>query len=103
MRVVEGQEIIDSYFKRTFKPTEKIIGDNQSFFAGLADIDEILVMGHSLADVDHAYFYEILRHINRNKVLWKVSYYGNSNDTQKRFSVFGIDPTLVQYFTLPQF
>jgi hypothetical protein len=74
-REVEGNRIIDRYFERTFKPTDRIIAAHQSFFEGLRGTQQILVMGHSMTDVDFPYFKEIIRHIDVNSVRWRVSYY----------------------------
>src|SRR5580658_1685773 len=75
MREVEGNGIIDSYFERTFKPTDCVIAAHQSFFEGLQGTHQILVMGHSMEDVDFPYFKEIIRHIDVSSVRWRVSYH----------------------------
>src|SRR5690606_14953339 len=49
-RVIDGAQIIDDYFKRSFKPTKEIIANNAARFAALADVDAIHVLGHSLSD-----------------------------------------------------
>ena len=104
MRVVEGQQSIDDYFKRTFKPTSHIIADRQPYFTQLGDVTDILVMGHSLAEVDHPYFEEILKHVDTRRVRWKVSAFGD-DEASKRLTMegFGIRPDLVQYLPLAAF
>ena len=67
-RVVEGQSIIDSYFKETFKPTLQIMLANRAFFSSLTHTKEIWVMGHSLADVGRPYLEEIVRHVDVDRV-----------------------------------
>jgi hypothetical protein len=42
-RVMRGNEIIDQYFKTTFKPTDAVINRNQTFFRGLGLIEQIFV------------------------------------------------------------
>jgi hypothetical protein len=74
-RVADGNRLIDSYFERTFKPTDAVIKAHIPFFTGLQGVREILVMGHSLGAVDHLYFREILRQIGGSRVGWRVSYY----------------------------
>ena len=101
MRVVEGQRIIDTYFKDTFKPTEQIIRNNIAFFDSLANVEEILVMGHSLSRVDHPYFHEVIRHINASRVKWKVSYCGDR--PRNRLEEIGIDPNTVEFRSLNNF
>lgn len=75
MLLLEGQSLIDSYFKETFKPTLQIILPNCAFFSGLKQTREIWVMGHSLADVDRPYLEEVVRHVDVARVKWKVSVY----------------------------
>jgi hypothetical protein len=75
VRVMEGNEIIDEYFGNTFKDTESIINANRSFFNNLKDTVNIYVFGHSMANVDIEYFYEIIKNINLDKVIWNISYY----------------------------
>jgi hypothetical protein len=77
-RVLEGNDIIKDYFGQTFKNTSFNIKANSNFFNNLKHVSQITVLGHSLSDVDHAYFEEIVRHINRTAVLWVVSYYNES-------------------------
>ncbi len=74
-RVNEGEEILNSYFKSTYKPTEQIIAEKAKFFSILKSTTEVFVFGHSLSEVDLIYFKEILKNINIEKVKWTVSYY----------------------------
>lgn len=103
VRVYEGLELIDDYFKDTFKPVDKIIGQNQSFFSSLSHVDEILIMGHSLSEVDNTYFYEIIKNIDKKKVRWKISYHQDATQIKKNFSVWGIDNSLIKYNELKDF
>jgi Bacteriophage abortive infection AbiH len=41
------------------KPVEEIIAKNKLHFAALSDISEVVIIGHSLNDVDLPYFREI--------------------------------------------
>ncbi len=77
-RVQEGEEIIAQYFRDTYKPTLQVIAGHQSFFAGLHDVKDVYVLGHSISDIDWAYFKEILNHIEGSKVVWHVSFYSPS-------------------------
>lgn len=103
MRVVEGQSIIDDYFQRTFKPTERIIESNAAFFAGLRQIEKIFVMGHSLSSVDHAYFHEVIGNIDVDRVRWKISYFGDLQPIRARVAELGIAPHLVEFAELRDF
>ena len=60
-RLMEAHEILDEYFLKTFKPSEKLILDNQAFFNRLRAIDTVHVLGHSLSDVDLPYLKALLR------------------------------------------
>ncbi|SEO46832.1 Bacteriophage abortive infection AbiH [Nitrosospira multiformis] len=102
-RVVEGQSIIDRYFKETFKPTLQIILANRTFFSSLAQTREIWVMGHSLADVDRPYFEEVIRHVDAGVVKWKVSVYKDLVERRGQFEKLGINPCLVEFLPLTGF
>jgi|TARA_R100000455_G_C6273429_1_gene131102 hypothetical protein len=102
-RVIEGNRIVDDYFSQTFKPCEKIIAKNSLFFAGLNTVQEILIMGHSLADVDAPYFQEIINNINHATVKWTVSYHKDSTEAEERICALGIDQKHVEYKRLLQF
>lgn len=103
MRVVEGQGIVDDYFKDTFKPTAKVIEKNAAFFAGLSDVDRIVVMGHSVSEVDHPYFEEVIANIDVNRVRWKVSYYGDLDGLRQRIEWLGVPAHLTEYALLNAF
>ncbi len=102
-RVAGGYRIIDGYFSDTFKPTAQIISQEQSFFSGLSNLDEIRVLGHSLAEVDEPYFDEILKYIDLNKTRWKISYHQKKEEAEEKFSRFGIQESLVTYAPLTDF
>jgi hypothetical protein len=87
MRVVEGQRIIDDYFRETFKPTAQIIRDNAAFFAGLSQLERIFALGHSVSAVDHPYFREVIRNIDADRVRWKISYFGDLACLRERVDV----------------
>lgn len=81
-RITEGNDIIDKYFEKTYKPTAKIIEDNQIFFSELNNIEEIYVLGHSMSEVDFPYFQNIVNAIDSKNVRWKISYYDNEELTR---------------------
>ncbi len=100
VRVAEGNQIVDSYFSATFKPTTQIIARNQPFFANLKSIRRIFVMGHSLEEVDAPYFAEIIRNIDSSSVRWTISYHRDLTDAQLKFSRFCIEMSLASFATL---
>ena len=89
-RVLDGAEIIDRYFKSTFKPTEKIIAENAGRFAAIADVDDIRVLGHSLSDVDLPYLRTIAASVGRG-AQWRISFHGDPASVQEQFGKFA-DP-----------
>ncbi|MER8808249.1 bacteriophage abortive infection AbiH family protein [Mesorhizobium australicum] len=103
MRVIEGQRLVDDYFKDTFKPTSKVIENNAFFFAGLAAVDRVFVMGHSVSDVDHPYFDEVIANIDVNRVRWKISYYRDLDGLRHRIESRGVPPHLIEYALLNEF
>jgi len=58
------------------KKTEQVIRDNQTQFLKYRNLENIYVLGHSLADVDLPYF-EVI-HENNKMAKWYVSYYNDS-------------------------
>lgn len=57
------------------KKTDQVIKENQAQFLKYLNLENIYVLGHSLADVDLPYFKVI--HENNKKAKWYVSYYDN--------------------------
>lgn len=91
-RVMEGNEVINDYFGRTFKNTPSIIATNKSFFSSLSEITNIYVFGHSLSEVDVGYFKAIIQNIDADKVHWRISHCGDDELTKHRhtMNVLGI-------------
>lgn len=73
-RIAEAYDSIDEYFGNTFKPSEDIIKEESVFFSSLKNVDEVIVLGHSLAEVDGKYFAEINKSIQEN-ARWIVALY----------------------------
>ena len=99
VRVAEGNRILDDYFVETYKSTETIITENAGFFDSLEDVETIYVFGHSLSVVDRPYFEEIIKHIDKDKIIWKVSFH-NKKDLigfQAFFEGLGISSALVEF------
>jgi hypothetical protein len=98
-RVVEGISLVDQYFRDTFKPTERILHEQSSYFEALNDLNRIIVLGHSLADVDMPYFRTIKRNA-RNDARWSVSYFGESAPVRSAVAGLGIPGERAEFFTL---
>lgn len=56
-------DIIGQYDDMLTKNSREIIGRHQDFFSGLKEIDQIVVLGHSLSGVDWDYFAEVKRNV----------------------------------------
>lgn len=52
-------DLIGQYDEELTKNSREIIGNHRSFFDSLTDIDQIVVIGHSLSPVDWDYFVEV--------------------------------------------
>jgi hypothetical protein len=66
-------ERIEEYYEESAKKTKDAIEKNKDFFASLGDIKHIVVLGHSLSDVDYPYFKKINE--MAPKASWHVSYH----------------------------
>ncbi|WP_199041252.1 MULTISPECIES: bacteriophage abortive infection AbiH family protein [unclassified Dyella] len=73
-REAQGFEIIDDYFRSTFKPADSIIAGRPDFFSRLAMVREVWVLGHAIGEVDWAYYRAIIEMLPPNAI-WHASYY----------------------------
>lgn len=81
-RVAQGNNLLDNYFKETYKDTETIIRENASFFNSLKSINEVFVLGHSISLVDIKYF-KIIKEKIRKNTDWTISYYKDTEQQEK--------------------
>lgn len=98
-RWIEGRIEADSYFKRTFKETGSVIESYKSEFEALSSIDYIIVLGHSLSDIDMPYLKEIVSNINVNTTRWTIAYRSKKSNAQDTMNFLGIPPSLVTFKT----
>ncbi|EZH76835.1 TPA: bacteriophage abortive infection AbiH family protein [Aeromonas hydrophila] len=89
-----GKDAINQYFSATFKGTDQVIKNNEAFFAKLGNIDEVYVLGHSLADVDLPYFKKLVQSV-RPDAKWVVTFYDPDDekkhgDTLKEFGIANV-------------
>jgi len=79
--------IIEDYYDNSAKKTNDVLARNQQYFKSLGNIRDIVVVGHSLSDVDYPYFKEIIK-FNRNstELKWQISWY--SADDIRRITRF---------------
>ena len=77
-REVEADNIIEEYFRITYKDTESIINKQKHFFKKLNKCSKVYILGHSLSDIDFKYFAEIQRRVLTN-CEWIISIYSNED------------------------
>ena len=70
------------YFTKSLKNTSRIIEENMSFFQSIKDVSDVIVLGHSLSEVDIPYLKEVAVSISKS-ALWSVTYY--KDDEKKKF------------------
>ena len=87
------------YYKESFKDTKQIISDNSCFFDCLTHIDKIIIIGHSLSDIDMPYFQEIYKKANNVKE-WKITYHGNDELSKIKSQVLKFLPKLKNVYFL---
>lgn len=99
VRITEGNEILDNYFVETYKQSEQIIDENKGYFDSLNEIEEIVIIGHSLSEVDKKYFEHIATKINADNVTWKVSYHSKDKieENTKLLVDCGINESLISF------
>lgn len=75
IRLIEAHDILDDYFSRTFKPSERLIKENQGFFDQLGAVQRVHVLGHSLSEVDWPYLQALMRVPSVATAHWCTTYY----------------------------
>ncbi|POE37809.1 bacteriophage abortive infection AbiH family protein [Pectobacterium odoriferum] len=72
-RLMEANDIIDNYFSLTFKRSAEIIAQHSAFFESLVAVEQVIVLGHSLSDVDVSYFQALLAQPNVAQAQWTIA------------------------------
>lgn len=70
---IKCEELL-KYYQETYKAPSYYIEENYSFFESISDVEEILIVGHSLNEIDMPYFEYIFSKVNSD-VKWKAYYY----------------------------
>ncbi len=93
-RLMEANNIIDGYFSATFKRSAELIAHHREFFDALTDIEQVVVLGHSLSDVDAEYFEALLEQRSVADAQWQVACRSAEEWPEKheRLIQLGIDP-----------
>ena len=72
-RLMEANDIIDGYFSATFKRSIELIAQHRGFFDALTEIEQAIVLGHSLSAVDAAYFMALIEQPSVAEAQWQVA------------------------------
>jgi hypothetical protein len=78
-RLMEGHDILDRYFSKTFKPSARLIEQNRPFFDSLSGVEEVLLLGHSVQAVDHPYYRRLLAIPGMVSARWWIAYIENED------------------------
>lgn len=99
-----GVTEVNSYLAASFKNSAEIINENKGYFASLHGIDTVVILGHSMSDVDMPYFAEISKHIKKNSY-WLVSYYSDAEHAELYSSVqqFAQSDNYIKLFKIDDF
>ena len=83
----------------TYKDTKKIINHNESFFAQIGAVGQIVCLGLSFGDVDIPYLERIINEI-KPTTKWMVYYYGDESKHRLKevFGILGITRKYEVYF-----
>lgn len=96
-----GKDAINHYFSATFKGTEQIIKSNEDFFTGLGNVDEVFVLGHSLAEVDLPYFQRLAESV-KTDAKWVATYYDPDDQQTHYDTLTGLGITNVSVVKIEQ-
>jgi hypothetical protein len=72
-RLMEANDIIDGYFSATFKRSAELIAEHREFFDALTEVEQVIVLGHSLSAVDAAYFTALLEQRSVAEAQWQAA------------------------------
>lgn len=94
-RLMEANRIIDDYFSVTFKRSAELIAQNASFFTSLATVEQVIVLGHSLSDVDAVYFQTLLAQPSIAQARWVIAVRDMDEwpDKQLLLAALGLPPS----------
>jgi hypothetical protein len=70
----DAVESAHRYYNLSIKDTQDCIALHNDFLNSLQDVEKIIVLGHSLSDIDYPYF-EWLNSMVKSDCLWQASFY----------------------------
>lgn len=77
----DTREKVITRMNHEVKPTGALIKANKAFFDSLSDIQQIIVIGHSLQPVDWPYFEKIAKSVSQS-AKWIFTYYAPKTDVE---------------------
>lgn len=88
----DADDAVKKIFQCTIKPVDDIIKKHTSFFGNLSSVCEIVILGHSLNEIDRPYFEKIISIVPSN-AQWQVSFHRNEDKIifLKKMKEWGID------------
>ncbi|PZR29214.1 MAG: hypothetical protein DI535_03820 [Citrobacter freundii] len=84
-----AKEEILGYYGRAFKNCERIVEEKEDFFSSLEDVEKVVVLGHSLSEVDIKYFQKLKAVVGEN-VQWQVSWYMDADKESHTQALLGL-------------
>lgn len=105
----QGSSEIHNYLGASFKNAAEIINENIDYFNSLQKINIVVILGHSMSDVDMPYFEEISNNVKPN-ASWFISYYSDDEyddlhssaqhiaQSDERIELFKMDDFSLQKF-----
>jgi hypothetical protein len=96
----DSESAVKQTFHAFYKPVGNIIKENKHHFERFNTVKKIIVLGHSLKEIDIPYFEEILIHTNNAK--WEVSYYEEKEEKEhlQKLQKIGINKKDIKLFRL---
>lgn len=90
---------LDDYFSNIFKPSNDIIERNSDFFAGMVEVDQVVVLGHSLSPVDSPYLSAVVQALEHRQVPWTVATLPDDDLTEKTalLNAVGVTSERIRY------
>lgn len=69
---------VANYYENTLKDVNYYLSMNRSFIGSLSQVEEVIVLGHSLGNVDMPYFESVKRNVEPN-TKWTITYYSENS------------------------
>jgi hypothetical protein len=84
-----AREELNSYFSDTFKDTDRVIKSNAALFQSLTAVEQVVILGHSLNDVDLPYIEYIAGKVHPDSI-WYCSYYEAEEKDHHWYTLTGL-------------